>query len=304
MIQVYCTQIFNTHTKFLRQPATWQAETGLYMARLWSITLPCGNSWKWIKIAIQCTSDFRQFSSIHVISPWCIHLWIRLLALCDLDACMHGCMHEWMDGLMQQMDASVHCSYIVRHCGMSSSSFRWRLCCWERHWLKSSASCGHLSSSFTALVPTSRVQTNPNKLQIRPNSAQSSTSRPHHTATTCHIMSRVSESIRIYQDLPSMTLPPTWSKQKNKETTPTTTLPNIKQLHHCTYPFPHPSTSTLHSSSFLLAWQNFTAKKSQHLQSGFRLLLSLRFFLQALLAICGFFRFCYSCLYGVCLDLR
>ena len=189
MIQVYCTQIFNTHTKFLRQPATWQAETGLYMARLWSITLPCGNSWKWIKIAIQCTSDFRQFSSIHVISPWCIHLWIRLLALCDLDAGMHAWMHEWMDGLMQQMDASVHCSYIVRHCGMSSSSFRWRLCCWERHWLKSSASCGHLSSPLTALVPTSRVQTNPNKLQIRPNSAQSSTSRPHHTATTCHIMS-------------------------------------------------------------------------------------------------------------------
>ena len=93
MIQVYCTQIFNTHTKFLRQPATWQAETGLYMARLWSITLPCGNSWKWIKIAIQCTSDFRQFSSIHVISPWCIHLWIRLLALCDLDAGMHAWMH-------------------------------------------------------------------------------------------------------------------------------------------------------------------------------------------------------------------
>ena len=29
---------------------------------------------------------------------------------------------------------------------MSSSSFSWRLCCCERHWLKSSASCGHLSS--------------------------------------------------------------------------------------------------------------------------------------------------------------
>ena len=44
----------------------------------------------------------------------------------------------------------------------------------------------------------------------------------------------------------------------------------------------------------LLALQNFNARKAQHLQSGFRLL-SLRLFLQALPAICGFFRFCYSC---------
>ena len=129
--------------------------------------------------------------------------------------------------------------------------------------------------------------------------------------TTCHIMSCVSQSIRIYQNLSeSIRIYRQWhyhqhdQNKRTKRTTPTTTLPNIKQLHHCTYPFPHPSTSTLHSSSFLLAWQNFTAKKSQHLQSGFRLLLSLRFFLQALLAICGFFRFCYSCLYGICLDLR
>ena len=147
----------------------------------------------------------------------------------------------------------------------------------------------------------------PNKPKQTTDKAQQYTKQHKQTSPYCHNLShhvRVSESIRIYQDLQSMTLPPTWSKQKNKETTPTTTLPNIKQLHHCTYPFPHPSTSTLHSSSFLLAWQNFTAKKSQHLQSGFRLLLSLHLFLQALLAICGFFRFCYSCLYGVRLDLR
>ena len=54
-----------------------------------------------------------------------MHTSICLLALCQLDACMHA----WM-----------------RHCQMSSSSFRWRLCSWERQWLKSSASCGHLSS--------------------------------------------------------------------------------------------------------------------------------------------------------------
>ena len=139
--------------------------------------------------------------------------------------------------------------------------------------------------------------------------------------TSCHVYQNLSESIRIYQNLSksiriyqnlseSIRIYRQWhyhqhdQNKRTKRTTPTTTLPNIKQLHHCTYPFPHPSTSTLHSSSFLLAWQNFTAKKSQHLQSGFRLLLSLRFFLQALLAICGFFRFCYSCLYGICLDLR
>ena len=63
------------------------------------------------------------------------------------------------------------------------------------------------------------------------------------------------------------------------------------------------SVSTLHSSSFLLlALQNFTTRKAQHLQSGFRLL-SLRLFLQALLAICGF-RVCYSCFYRVRLDLQ
>ena len=52
----------------------------------------------------------------------------------------------------------------------------------------------------------------------------------------------------------------------------------------------------------LLALQNFNARKAQHLQSGFRLL-SLRLFLQALLAICGF-RVCYSCFYRVRLDLQ
>ena len=63
------------------------------------------------------------------------------------------------------------------------------------------------------------------------------------------------------------------------------------------------SVSTLHSSSFLLlALHNFTTRKAQHLQSGFRLL-SLRLFLQALLAICGF-RVCYSCFYRVRLDLQ
>ena len=83
-------------------------------------------------------------------------------------------------------------------------------------------------------------------------------------------------------------------------------LPHIKQLHHCTHPFPPSSYPTfLHSSSYLLlAVQDFTTRKSQHLQSGFRLLLSLRLFLQALLAICGFFRFCYSCLYCVGLDVQ
>ena len=63
----------------------------------------------------------------------------------------------------------------------------------------------------------------------------------------------------------------------------------------------------LDSSSYLvLALQDFTTSttKSQHLQSGFRFLLSVRLFLQALLAICGFFRFCYSCLYRVRLDLQ
>ena len=63
-----------------------------------------------------------------------------------------GCMDgriQWMDGYSGWMDLCKHNHrYIdtLRHCRMSSSSFRWRLCCWERQWLKSSASCGHLSS--------------------------------------------------------------------------------------------------------------------------------------------------------------
>ena len=69
----------------------------------------------------------------------------------------------------------------------------------------------------------------------------------------------------------------------------------------------HPCVSTPFHPSFLQyllsELQNFNARKSQHLQSGFRLL-SLRLFLQALPAICGFFRFCYSCLYRVRLELK
>ena len=92
-----------------------------------------------IKIAIQ---------AIHVNqgSPWCIHLWICLLALCQLDARMHAWMDGWLDWCSRWMDPCKHFSYMVRHFGISSSSFRWRVCCWKRHWLKSSASCGHLSS--------------------------------------------------------------------------------------------------------------------------------------------------------------
>ena len=66
-----------------------------------------------------------------------------------------------------------------------------------------------------------------------------------------------------------------------------------------------PSVSTLQTSFYLLlTLQNFTVRKSQHLQSGFRFLLSVRLFLQALLAICSFFRFCYSCMYCVRLGLQ
>ena len=83
--------------------------------------------------------QFRQFTSIQVALG--AYVYICLLALCHLDA--------WMDGYSKWMDLCKHNHrYIdtLRHCRMSSSSFRWRLCSWERQWLKSSASCGHLSS--------------------------------------------------------------------------------------------------------------------------------------------------------------
>ena len=79
-----------------------------------------------------------------------------------------------------QTQSSVHW-YFLRHCRMSSSSFRWRLCSWERHWLKSSASCRHLSlvidwtgadiqtnhnSHITSHVSTTLPATNSDKLEI------------------------------------------------------------------------------------------------------------------------------------------
>ena len=66
-----------------------------------------------------------------------------------------------MDGPMQAQ-SSVH-RYCVRHFGISSSSFRWRLCCWERHRLKSSASCGPFS---LVVDPTGAdIQTNHQYIQ-------------------------------------------------------------------------------------------------------------------------------------------
>ena len=158
-----------------------------------------------------------------------------------------------------QAQSSIH-RYFVRHPGMSSScSFRWRLCCCDRQWLKSSASCGHLSSVVGRTG-----------------------------ATTCHIMSHVSESSRIYQNLSesirfseSIRIYRQWhyhqhdQNKRTKRTTPTTIT---KISNNCT-----------------------TAPIRFHT---LRLLLLLHLFLQALLAICGFFCFCYSCLYGVCLDRR
>ena len=122
-------------------------------------------------------------------------------------------------------------------------------------------------------------------LYIRTNSARSSTSRTRHTASTCHTSNKASHTI----------------KTRNKGSTVMLCHGSIK--HNCTTaairvrPVP-----TLHSCIPTL--QDFTSRKPQHLQAGFRLLLSLRLFLQALLAICGFFRFCCSCFYRVRLQLQ
>ena len=133
--------------------------------------------------------------------------------------------------------------------------------------------------------------------------------------TTCHIMSHVSESIRIYQNLSSTTTTPQTKMIQNGQRQQQ--LPNIKQLNHClpcvsalplhfhsiSTPFPlqvHPTFLQLPLAIVTKVYH----QKYQHLQSGFWLLLSLRLFLQALLAICSFCSFCYSCLYCVGLDVQ
>ena len=99
----------------------------------------------------------------------------------------------------------------------------------------------------------------------------------------------------------------TWQVRKNENASNNFTKYQITAALHPSISTPSHLPTFLHSSTYLLlALQDFTTstRKSQHLQSGFRLLLSLRLFLQALLAICSFFRFCYSCLYRVRLDLQ
>ena len=103
--------------------------------------------------------------------------------------------------------------------------------------------------------------------------------------TTCHIMSHVSESIRIYQNLSSTTTTPQTKMIQNGQRQQQ--LPNIKQLNHClpcvsalplhfhsiSTPFPlrFHSKSTLHSSSYLLlALQKFITRSTNicNLDSG------------------------------------
>ena len=73
---------------------------------------------------------FRQFMSIQVALGAYVHISVCL----PFANWMHACMDAWMDGYSRWMDpmqaqSSVHW-YFLRHCRMSSSSFRWRLCSW------------------------------------------------------------------------------------------------------------------------------------------------------------------------------
>ena len=215
--------------------------------------------------------QFRQFTSIQVALG--AYVYICLLALCHLDA--------WMDGYSKWMDlCKYNHRYIdtLRHCRMSSSSFRWRLCSWERQWLKSSASCGHLSS----VVDRTGAEVKKNHEQIQgPTARKAAQAEPAILSTTSHMIK------------------PKRSQQED-------TNNNYQISNNCTTAsICLPSVSTLQTSFYLLlTLQNFTVRKSQHLQSGFRFLVSVRLFLQALLAICSFFRFCYSCMYCVRLGLQ
>ena len=160
---------------------------------------------------------------------------------------------------------------------MSSSSFSWRLCCCERHWLKSSASCGHLSSVISCT--SGEVPTNHEQIQ-GPTAAQAAILR---------------QLVRLQTKLA------TFSRQGRKGSA--VILCHGSMEHNCTTAAicvrPVPS---LHSCIHTL--QDFTTRKPQHLRAGFQLLLSLRLFLQGLLAICGFFSFCCSCFYRVRLELQ
>ena len=94
-----------------------------------------------------------------------------------------GCMDGRMDGYCKWMDPCKHNHRYIdtMQCRISSSSFRWRLCCWERHWLKSSASCGHLS--LVVDCSGANVQTNHNLSRH---------------VTSIRICQNLSESARIY----------------------------------------------------------------------------------------------------------
>ena len=156
------------------------------------------------------------------------------------------------------MDGSVlkhiHRYIDTLHCRMSCSSFRWRLCCWERNWPESSASCGQLS----LLVDCSSAD-----------------------VQTHHDLSYHVTCVRIYQNLSESFINYNYTSNQNdtKRATPTTTTeyqttePLSPMRFRSSTPFPlrFHSKSTLHSSSYLLlALQKFITRSTNicNLDSG------------------------------------
>ena len=105
------TQTFNTHIKFVWQPATWQVVLQTVL-KLGCTFIPGAHTA--ILEVIKMDRNGNSNNSLQL----------------QMDGSVLKHIHRYIDTL---------------HCRMSCSSFRWRLCCWERNWPESSASCGQLS---------------------------------------------------------------------------------------------------------------------------------------------------------------
>ena len=191
------TTVNNSYTKCLGPPATrtWQSCTENYLET--GLDLIPGT-----RTAMGHSRIHRIKMAIHVNpgSPWRIHLWICLFALCQLDARMHA----WMDGLTD---------------GWTDAADGWIRASTAHTWWDTSESPLLLFAEGSAAGKGtgSNLQ---HPVAISPWSLIA-LARTSKQTTTCHVMSHLSESIRICQNL-SSTTPPTaiGSNQNNKTDNP------------------------------------------------------------------------------------